>query len=82
MSEPGRPNRRFSTALKKTADPYLGPDEWVENAAVHEGSWWTSWVEWLGTHSTQERIAPPSMGNAEKGLAPLDDAPGTYVLQR
>ncbi len=82
VSEPGRPNRRFSTALKKTADPYLGPDEWVENAAVHEGSWWTSWVEWLGTHSTQERIAPPSMGNAEKGLAPLDDAPGTYVLQR
>ncbi len=82
VSEPGRPRRRFRIATVTHDDARLGPDEWVENATAHDGSWWTSWVAWLATHSAAERVAPPAMGNAGKGLAPLDDAPGTYVLQR
>ncbi|MDP3256725.1 alpha/beta hydrolase [Bosea sp. (in: a-proteobacteria)] len=82
VSEPGHPRRRFRIATRTHDDPSLGPDEWVESATALEGSWWTSWVEWLAAHSADERVSPPAMGNAEKGLVPLDDAPGTYVLQR
>lgn len=82
VSEPGRPRRRFRIATRTHDDTSLGPDEWVENAAAQEGSWWTGWVEWLAAHSAGERVAPPAMGNAGKGLVPLDDAPGSYVLQR
>ncbi|KQK30421.1 PHA/PHB synthase family protein [Bosea thiooxidans] len=82
VSEPSRPRRRFRIATVTHDDARLGPDEWVENATTHDGSWWTSWVAWVGAHSAAERVAPPAMGNAGKGLAPLDDAPGTYVLQR
>ena len=82
VSEPGRPRRRFRIATRTHDDASLGPDEWVENAAAQEGSWWTGWVEWLAAHSAGERVAPPAMGNAGKGLVPLDDAPGSYVLQR
>ncbi|CAN5338683.1 alpha/beta fold hydrolase [soil metagenome] len=82
VSEPGHPHRHFRIATRTHDDPSLGPDEWVENATALDGSWWTSWVEWFAAHSADERVAPPAMGNAGKGLVPLDDAPGTYVLQR
>lgn len=82
VSEPGHPHRHFRIATRTHDDPSLGPDEWVENATALEGSWWTSWVEWLAAHSADESVAPPAMGNAGKGFVPLDDAPGTYVLQR
>lgn len=82
VSEPGHPRRRFRIATRSHGDPSLGPDEWGENATAFDGSWWTSWVEWLAGHSADERVAPPAMGHAENGFAPLDDAPGTYVLQR
>ena len=39
------------------------------------------WAAWLDGHSSG-RIAPPTMGAVEAGLAPVADAPGTYVLQR
>jgi polyhydroxyalkanoate synthase len=82
VSEIGRPGRRFRIATRTHADICLGPDEWVDNANAREGSWWTPWVEWLAAHSAATLVAPPAMGNARKGLAPLDDAPGSYVLQR
>ena len=82
VSEPGRPRRRFRIATRTHDDASLGPDEWLETATVHEGSWWTSWVDWLAARSAGERVSPPAMGNVDQGFAPRDDAPGTYVLQR
>jgi polyhydroxyalkanoate synthase len=82
VSEPGHPRRHFRIATRRHDDTSLGPDEWVNTSVPREGSWWTSWVEWLAGRSSPERVAPPAMGDAEKGYAPLDDAPGTYVLQR
>ena len=82
VSEPGRPKRRFSTALKKAADPYIGPDEWVATATQKQGSWWVDWATWLVGHSQTQRIQPPSLGATERGYPPLDAAPGTYVFQK
>lgn len=82
VSEPGHPRRRFRMALKRNEDLCLSPDEWFLAAEQHEGSWWETWVAWLAGHSTREQISPPAMGASGKGYAPIEAAPGTYVLQR
>jgi polyhydroxyalkanoate synthase len=82
VSEPGHPRRRFRVALKRAADPCLGPDEWAAAATVKRGSWWREWGSWLTVHSAPERVPPPTMGAPGAGLFVLDDAPGTYVVQR
>ncbi|MBA4334098.1 MAG: poly-beta-hydroxybutyrate polymerase, partial [Methylobacterium sp.] len=81
VSEPGHPHRHYRIATRRHDDVRISPDEWVEQAGQREGSWWESWVAWLGERSTG-RVAPPAMGDAAAGLAPVADAPGTYVLQR
>jgi polyhydroxyalkanoate synthase len=82
VSEPGQDQRHFRIAMKKTSDPCLAPDEWAAAAASMDGSWWVAWSDWLAGHSTPERVSPPLMGNATKAYPPIENAPGTYVLQR
>jgi polyhydroxyalkanoate synthase len=82
VSEPGRPRRRFRIATKRTADAYLGPDEWVEMVAPKNGSWWLEWANWLAENSSERRVMPPGLGARDRGYPPLADAPGTYVFQR
>jgi polyhydroxyalkanoate synthase len=82
VSAPGHPGRRFRMALKREADPCLGPDEWAAAATVKQGSWWQEWTGWLAAHSSPERVTPPAMGAPGAGLAALSDAPGSYVTQR
>jgi polyhydroxyalkanoate synthase len=53
--------------------------EWFENANQHEGSWWPDWVKWLEPRSG-EKVRPPGMGSDK--YQPLEDAPGTYVLEK
>ena len=82
VSEPGRPRRSFRVATKRTADAYLGPDEWSEAITPQNGSWWIAWAAWLAENSAKQRVSPPPMGAREKGYVPVADAPGTYVFQR
>lgn len=82
VSEPGHPRRRFRMATKQAADPCVGPDEWMDMARLSEGSWWAEWASWLAVRSAPDRLPPPAMGAAGKGYPPLEDAPGSYVLQR
>lgn len=81
VSEPGQQNSHFRIAMKNRSDPCLDPDEWAAAAALKDGSWWVAWADWLASHSTPARVSPPSMGSAN-GYTPIEDAPGTYVLQR
>jgi polyhydroxyalkanoate synthase len=60
-------------------DETTDPDEWLEGATEHKGSWWVDWVPWLRKRSGK-RVEPPPMGNDE--FTPIMDAPGTYVLER
>ena len=81
VSEPGHENRSFQMATKNTADHDTDPETWRTTAPRFEGSWWPTWQSWLASHSTG-RIVPPPLGNPATGLAPIADAPGTYVLER
>ena len=81
VSEPGHPGRSFQVATRPAGAPYLNPDDWLAEAPRHDGSWWPAWEAWLAQHSSG-REAPPAMGAPDRGCPPLEDAPGTYVLQR
>jgi polyhydroxyalkanoate synthase len=55
------------------------PERWRAAAQRHDGSWWTDWFAWLAAHSG-EMVEPPSMGS--EAYPPLQDAPGSYVLEK
>ncbi|MCB1354109.1 MAG: polyhydroxyalkanoic acid synthase [Rhodobacteraceae bacterium] len=78
VSEPGHPRRHYRVFTRRHGDRYLSPEDWLEHAALKDGSWWPEWTGWLGALSGAE-VAPPEMGAPEQGLVPLEDAPGSYV---
>ncbi len=79
VAPPGEEGHSYQVLAKKADAPYLGPDEWLHDAANHQGSWWPEWVRFLNEHSGPP-VAPPPMGGPEQDT--LADAPGQYVLQR
>jgi poly[(R)-3-hydroxyalkanoate] polymerase subunit PhaC len=81
LSEPGHPRRHFRIAVHAHADPYTDPDRWVSEHAPQEGSWWPAWSAWL-TSRSGEPVAPPPLGKAAAGFAPIADAPGSYVFMK
>jgi polyhydroxyalkanoate synthase len=52
------------------------PDQWLEAATQHVGSWWTDWAHWVAPHAGQ-KIAARVPGDGK--LKVIEDAPGTYV---
>jgi polyhydroxyalkanoate synthase len=81
VSPPGHPRRTYQVRTRNDHDRHIDPDTWVAETPVRQGSWWPEFVSWLARRSGG-RTAPPPMGNKAVGLAPLTDAPGTYVYQR
>ncbi len=55
------------------------PEQWLEGAVSHPGSWWTDWREWLRPHLGDE---VPARQPGEGELAAIEDAPGSYVKVR
>jgi polyhydroxyalkanoate synthase len=55
------------------------PAQWRDAAQRHDGSWWTDWARWLAERSG-DKGRPPSIGS--NSHPPLQDAPGSYVLER
>ena len=56
----------------------LNPDEWLEQASYHPGSWWPEWFKWLKKQSG-ELIQAPDF--SELSYQPIIAAPGSYVHQ-
>jgi polyhydroxyalkanoate synthase len=54
-------------------------DKWLAKATEHPGSWWPDWIEWI---TSQEATRVPAREPGGGGLAPLEDAPGSYVKMR
>ncbi len=79
VSEPKHVGRSYQIATTPSAARYTPPQQWQQNTPVQQGSWWVEWNGWLKKQSSAHKIAPPSMGNAL--YAPLQPAPGLYVLQ-
>jgi len=79
VSELGHPGRKYRAAKKRRDDYYRDPDRFLTMESK-DGSWWPEWVAWLKDHSGSP-TAPPPMGARQAGYLPLEDAPGSYVLE-
>jgi polyhydroxyalkanoate synthase len=82
VSEPGHRRRSYQVATRTDQDRYIDPDTWQATTPKQQGSWWPVWQEWLVRHSAEYQVQPPGLGAPEKGLYPICDAPGTYVLRK
>jgi polyhydroxyalkanoate synthase subunit PhaC len=52
---------------------------WLAGAKKHEGSWWGDWAKWLEARSGK-RMPAAAVGSA--AYPPIQDAPGSYVLEK
>jgi polyhydroxyalkanoate synthase subunit PhaC len=73
------PNIARTQYYTNTGLPEL-PQEWMDTATRHEGSWWPHWVEWLRRQSGSMKAAPLRLGS--KTYPELMAAPGSYVFRR
>jgi polyhydroxyalkanoate synthase len=55
------------------------PDEWLQDAEEHAGSWWPDWQSWVEQYAGDK---VPARVPGEGGLKPIEDAPGSYVKVR
>ncbi len=56
------------------------PEEWLEGAKHHNGSWWPDWDKWLKKHAGGKNVKARKPGSGK--LKALEDAPGSYVKVR
>jgi len=76
---PPEKKKRSHWIGKGTALP-PDPQQWLQHATEHPGSWWTDWSQWLAGHAGPLKAAPRAPGNrVHKAIEP---APGRYVKQR
>ncbi len=76
VNPPGNPKSSFRVNPENPGDP----QEWLRDATTEPGSWWPDLVAWLTKRSGNDKRAPRNLGG--RGLDPLIEAPGTYVLDR
>ncbi|MDD3447141.1 MAG: alpha/beta fold hydrolase, partial [Zavarzinia sp.] len=82
VAGPENPRRHYQMGSHREADRHVSADSFLAKTPRHEGSWWPAWAEWVETlQANRARVAPPKMGNAKAGYAPLEPAPGSYVHQ-
>ena len=81
LSEPGHVHRHFRIALHRHDEHYIDPETWLAANPPREGSWWPAWSAWL-TERSGRPVEPPPLGRANGKFAPLEDAPGRYVLMQ
>src|SRR3990167_5000582 len=74
--------RYYRVSTLKESDRFIDADSWYKTTKPSGGSWWPTWETWLTKHSGKMIKSPPPMGCKKKGYLPLEDAPGTYVLQK
>jgi len=75
VNPPAKKKRSFWTG--KTAALPPNPQEWLNTAVEHPGSWWVDWAEWLRPHGGARKAAPKVPGN--KTHKSIEPAPGRYV---
>ena len=51
-------------------------DEWLKTATQHPGSWWEDWQRWMEQQNGGDKVPARIPSGA------IEDAPGSYVMQR
>jgi polyhydroxyalkanoate synthase len=70
VNPPGNPKATYWLG----PEPGPDPEQWLEKATKHTGTWWEVWVEWASKRSGKQRPAPKSLGSRKYKV--LDKAPG------
>ena len=55
------------------------PEEWLAGATQYAESWWPAWEQWIAKYAGGE---VPARHPGDGKLAPIEDAPGSYVKVR
>jgi polyhydroxyalkanoate synthase len=76
VNPPGNPKASYFVG----GSPGPDPEDWKAGAERRTGSWWEHWAEWAIERSGAEVPAPEFLGSALH--APLEAAPGSYVVDR
>ena len=76
LVNPPDPNSRRAYRIANAVA--ASPDEWLNVADEHKGSWWPDYLAWLEPRSGELKPSPKTLGSKEH--TPIADAPGTYVL--
>jgi polyhydroxyalkanoate synthase subunit PhaC len=76
VNPPGNEKARYQVAKDCPEDP----SQWLRHAESCRGSWWPDYAGWLAERCGEQTAAPDELGGGR--LAPLCDAPGTYVYDR
>jgi len=59
------------------------PEDWLNGAKQHAGSWWNDWLAWLKPHlGAQVAAREVGKGAGRNKLKIVEDAPGSYARQR
>ena len=56
------------------------PEDWLQHATRHEGSWWADWQGWMAENNGEAKVAARVPGDGK--LRIVEDAPGAYVSLR
>jgi polyhydroxyalkanoate synthase subunit PhaC len=75
VNPPGNPKASYRVGDEKLPDA----GQWMQTSSAEQGSWWDDYVGWLTERGGPEKPSPAELGAT--GLAPLADAPGTYVFE-
>ncbi|UOD51646.1 class I poly(R)-hydroxyalkanoic acid synthase [Orrella daihaiensis] len=62
------------------AEVAVTPEQWVDSAREHPGSWWPDHTDWLKASSGRRVKAKKQLGNDQYPV--IEDAPGSYVKVR
>ena len=86
LSNSGHMQTMLNSPQKKTASFFAADtmpdaaDNWLQQAQLQQGSWWTYWRDWIQPRSLGKKKAPQRLGS--KNYPAGASAPGEYVLQR
>ena len=75
VNPPGNPKASYRGGDESSRTPGNG----CRRPVSEQGSWWDNYVGWLTERGGPQKPTPAELGTT--GLAPLADAPGTYIFE-
>jgi polyhydroxyalkanoate synthase len=80
VNPPATQRGHYRLAHRAARAHYVGPEAWLDSEERRPGSWWPAWADWLRERSSGT-VPPPDMGAPDRGIPPIQPAPGSYILQ-